>query len=158
SVIAYRSSYSGGAFSPPKRTLVEPPRSLTPFIPISGTFDTFGAIVAWFRAVLDTDEAGNAFVAVWANPTKVRAHTAAFGDGLRPLPGEPGATDSDILLTRVSSDGTRAWSRVVGTANEDEPYAIRARGGQVAVVGRSRRSPGFDNTFWDAFVSVSTAS
>ena len=40
---------------------------------------------------------------------------------------------------------------------EDEPYALRSRQGAVAVVGRSRRTSGFDNTFWDAFVAV-TAS
>ena len=52
----------------------------------------------------------------------------------------------------------RLWSRLVGTPHEDEPYAIRAHGGQVAIVGRSRRFPSFDNTVWDALLSVSTSS
>src|SRR5581483_11759594 len=120
------------------------------------TFDTFGAIVSWARAALDTDEDGNAYVAIWANPTKLRAHTRMFQDGLVPL--QHVGSDSDVLLSRVNRDGSRAWSRVVGTANEDEPYAIRARHGKVAIVGRSRRFPGFDNTAWDAFVSISSTS
>lgn len=155
SVIAYRASYSDGSWSLPARTLVEPPRPVPPFLPIGGSFDTFGAMAAWFRAVLDTDEDGNAYVAIWANSTKIRAHTAAFHDGLAPL---HGTVDSDVLLTRLNHDGARAWSRVIGTVNEDEPYALRAAHGQVAVVGRSRRVSGFDNTFWDAFVSVSSTA
>lgn len=155
SVIAYRASYANGTWSPPERTLVEPPLFLAPFLPIGGTFDTFGAIVAWYRAVLDTDEDGNAFIAIWAHPVKIRAHSDAFHDGLVPLGHFP---DSDVLLTRVNRDGSRAWTRVVGTQFEDEPYAIRARRGKVAVVGRSRRFFGFDNTAWDAFFSVSSTA
>ena len=41
--------------------------------------------------------------------------------------------------------------------HEDEPYALRARQGAVAVVGRARRMPGFDNTFWDAFIAVTSS-
>jgi hypothetical protein len=159
SVIAYRSSYANAAWSTPVRTLVEPPQYVTAFLPIGGSFDTFGAMVDWYRAYLDTDEDGNAFVAVWAHPLKIKAHVNAFHDGLAPLhTGFPHVSDSDVILTRLDRDGKRAWSRVLGTDNEDEPYAIRAGHGQVAVVGRSRRFPGFDNTAWDAFFSVSTTS
>jgi hypothetical protein len=160
SVVAYRASFAS-AWSFPRRTLLEPPTALTPFLPTSGTFDTFGAIVAWFRSPLDVDEQGNAYVALWANPDRIRAHTAFFQDGLAPLPddgGVPGFEDSDILVTKMGADGQRAWTRVIGTSHEDEPYAIRARGGVVAVVGRSRRFPGVDNTAWDAFVGVSSAA
>jgi len=159
SVVAYRSSYTNRAWSTPARTLVEPPQYVTAFLPIGGSFDTFGAIVDWYRAYLDTDEEGNAFVAVWAHPLKITAHVNAFHDGLAPLrSGFPHVSDSDVILTRLGRDGKRAWSRVIGTENEDEPYAIRAARGEVAVVGRSRRFPGNDNTVWDAFFSVSTAS
>ncbi len=158
SVIAYRASFVD-VWSTPQRTLIEPPVGLTPFLPIGGSYDTFGAIVAWFRPLLATDETGNAYVAVWAGQGRVRLHDQAFHDGL-PFPstdsGIPLQADSDILLTKMDTSGARAWSRVVGSVNEDEPYAIAARGGQVAVVGRSRRAPGEDNTFWDAFVSVSS--
>ena len=61
-------------------------------------------------------------------------------------------------MTKLDPNGKRRWSRVVGSEHEDEPYAIRARGDAVAVVGRSRRFPGFDNTAWDALVSVTSAS
>jgi hypothetical protein len=160
SIIAYGASFTG-AWSVPRRTLLEPPAGLTPFLPISGTFDTFGAIVAWFRSPLDVDEQGNAYIAVWANPSRIRAHTAFFQDGLAPLPddgGVPGFGDSDILVTKMGADGQRAWTRVIGTSHEDEPYGIRARAGVVAVVGRSRRFPGVDNTVWDAFLGVSSAA
>jgi hypothetical protein len=139
------------------RTLIEPPAALFPLLPTGGTFDTFGAMVVWFRPLLDVDEAGDAYVAVWASPSRIRAHVGAFGDGLTPLPGDPtspGAHDSDVLVTRMDRTGARVWTRVVGTMHEDEPYAIRAHAGAVVVAGRARRFPGFDNTTWDAFFSV----
>src|SRR5262249_31317708 len=62
-----------------------------------------------------------------------------------------------VLLEKFDRAGAHLWSRLVGTENEDEPYALRASHGEVALVGRARRVPGGDTTFWDAFVSVSTA-
>jgi hypothetical protein len=132
---------------------------VTTLLQIGVSFDNFGAIVVWYRAYLDTDEGGNAFVAIWAHPLKITAHVNAFHDGLAPLhPQIPHGSDSDVILTRLDRDGKRAWSRVIGTENEDEPYAIRAAHGEVAVVGRSRRFFGHDNSAWDAFFSVSTTS
>jgi hypothetical protein len=160
SVIAYHASFTSGTWSAPRRTLIEPPVGLTPNLPIGGSFDTFGAETAWFRPLIDVDEDGNAFVAVWANPRRVREHAALFQDGLTPLPIDPNGVpnhDSDVLLTKVAPNGARVWSRVVGTEHEDEPYALRARRGAVAVVGRSRRMPGFDNTFWDVLVAITSA-
>ena len=160
-VIGYRLTFVAGAWSAPERTLLEPPVALAPLLPIGGSFDTFGALTAWFRAPLDVDEDGNAYVVTWANSKRIHEHVALFDDGLTPLPGDPQAPiggDSDLLLTKVDPAGQRLWSRVVGSEHEDEPYAIRARGGAGAGVGRSRRFPGFDNTVWDALVSVSTAN
>jgi hypothetical protein len=160
SIVAYRASYHV-TWSAPQRTLLEPPANLTPFLPTGGTFDTFGAMVDWFRSPLDVDEEGNAYVVYWAGSSRFRAHDDAFHDGLAALPGDPsapGTRDSDVTVTRMDAGGARAWSRVLGTSHEDEPYAIRARDGVVTVVGRSRRLPGFDNTAWDAFAGAVTAS
>jgi hypothetical protein len=159
SIVAYRASFSNGAWAALGRTLIEPPVGLTPFLPIGGSFDTFQALFVWYRPELDVDEEGNAYVATWASPKRIRVHATEFGDALVPLPGDPnapGASDSDVIITKMDRTGVRAWSRVVGTEHEDEPYALRARAGTVAVVGRARRLPYFDNTTWDAFVSVVT--
>ncbi|HEY3253937.1 MAG TPA: hypothetical protein VGJ91_08325 [Polyangiaceae bacterium] len=161
SVIGYRTAFTAGTWAEPQRTLIEPPVALAPFLPIGGSFDTFGAIGEWFRVPLDIDEDGNAYVAVWAHPKRTREHVLLFQDGLTPLPADPGlpnAGDSDVLLTKLGPSGERVWTRVVGSEHEDEPYAIRAHAGLVAVVGRSRRFPGFDNTAWDALLSVTTAA
>jgi hypothetical protein len=156
-LIAYRLSFAGG-WSLPRRAALEPPLGITPLLPIGGSFDTFGAMDAWFRPLLDVDSEGNAYVAIWASPRRIQRHAAAFADHLSPLSSAPDSVlDSDILLTKVDRSGARAWSRVIGTAHEDEPYAIRAASDSVAVVGRARRNPGFDNTFWDGFISVSSA-
>jgi len=160
-VIGYRVSFADGAWSAPERTLIEPPVGLTPFLPIGGSYDTFGAIGAWFRAFVDFDASGDAFVATWADPLRIRAHASVFQDGLVPLPPDPdlpGAGDSDMLLTKLDPTGVRLWTRVIGSEHEDEPYALRVQGDAVAVVGRARRFPGFDNTAWDALVSVTSTA
>lgn len=160
-VIGYRTHFAGDAWSAPERTLIEPPSALSPHLPIDGSFDVFGAMVAWFRAPLDFDEQGNAYVATWASPKRIRDHVAAFADALAPLPGDPAAPsagDSDILLTKLDPDGRRLWTRVIGSEHEDEPYAVRAQGDLVVVVGRTRRFPGFDNTIWDGLITLTSMS
>lgn len=161
SVIVYRLTFDVTGWSSPQRTLVEPPTGLIPFLPIGGSFDTFNAITVWFRPLLDVDEIGNIYVAVWAGQTRIRSHVELFEDGLEPIPGDPFndfAQTSDLLLTKLNPDGGRVWSRVIGTPHEDEPYAIRARGASVAVVGRARRFSGEDNTVWDALLSIVASS
>jgi hypothetical protein len=154
SLIAYRLRVAAGAFATTWRSLIEPPVGLTPFLPIGGSFDTFGAIVTWFRPSLATDARGNAYLALWANPRRVTVHDNVFADGLAPLPTDPGERDSDAIITKIDANGARQWSRVVGTRYEDEPYALAAAGDEVVVVGRSRRNPGFDNSQWDPWVAA----
>ena len=154
SVIAYRLRLADGAWTTAWRTLVEPAVGLTPFLPIGGSFDTFGAIVAWFRPSLATDDSGNAYVAVWAGQKRIPAHATVFGDGVEPLPHVSFLRDSDVLLTKLDAAGARRWTRVIGTRNEDEPYALAAADDEVVVVGRSRRNPGEDNSQWDPWLAA----
>jgi hypothetical protein len=156
SVLLYRLAFSTH-WEAPRRTLVMPVSHHIPFLPIGGSFDTFGAMWSSFRALVDVDGDGNAYVAFWADPRKIEAHSAFAGDDLHKISTEPFSRDSDVLLEKLDRSGSMLWARVVGTENEDEPYALRAAHGEVAVVGRSRRVPGDDNTFWDAFLSVSAA-
>jgi hypothetical protein len=151
SVVAYRARFAGGAWVTSWRRLVEPAVGLTPFIPIGGSFDTFGAIVAWYRPTLASDGRGNAYLAVWAGQNRIQAHARHFGDGVGPVVPDPRghSFDSDVLVTKLDASGARLWTRVAGTVFEDEPYAIAANDDGVVVVGRSRRNPGFDNSQWD---------
>jgi len=156
SVLLYRLAFSTH-WEAPRRALLLPVTAHLPFLPIGGSFDTFGAMWSSFRALVDVDTEGNAYVAFWANPFTIRAHTAFAGDDLQKISTNRFSQDSDVLLEKRDRAGNRLWARVVGTENEDEPYALRVAHGEVAVVGRSRRVPGDDNTFWDAFLSVSAA-
>lgn len=156
SVLLYRLAFST-RWEPPRRTLILPVSPHTPFLPIGGSFDTFGAMWSSFRTLVDVDPAGNAYVAFWAGPSTLRVHNAFTGETLQKISPERFSQDSDVLLEKFDRAGVRLWSRLVGSENEDEPYAVRASAGSVAVVGRSRRFPGFDNTVWDALVSVSEA-
>jgi hypothetical protein len=154
SVVAYRLRVVDGAWTQAWRALVEPALVVTPFLPIGGSFDTFGAIVAWFRPSLATDGRGNAYVAIWAGQKRIPAHAMVFGDGVEPLPHVSFLRDSDVLLTKVDPSGTRLWTRVIGTSNEDEPYALAAADDEAVVVGRSRRNPGEDNSQWDPWLAA----
>jgi hypothetical protein len=144
SVVAYRLHLGDAGYQLCWRSLVEPPVVITPFLPIGGSFDTFTAIVAWFRPYLAIDADGNSYLALWTNPRRIAVHAQVFGDGLTPLPTDPGERDSDVTITKLDRNGARVWSRVVGTRFEDEPYAIAARANEVVVAGRSRRNPGND--------------
>lgn len=156
SVLLYRIAFTT-RWEAPRRTLVMSVSHHIPFLPIGGSFDTFGAMWSSFRSLLDVDPDGNAYVAFWADPRKLQLHRQFTGDDVQPLSPERFSRDSDVLLEKFDRSGARLWSRVVGTLNEDEPYAIRAAATEVAVVGRSRRVPGEDNTFWDGFIAVSGA-
>jgi len=156
SVLLYRIGFSG-IWQGPRRTLILPVRHHIPLLPIGGTFDTFGAMWSSFRALVDVDDGGNAYVAFWVNPQKIQAAASFTGEHLEKVSTNRFSQDSDVLLEKLDRSGNRLWTRVVGTENEDEPYAIRAAHGEVAVVGRARRVPGDDNTFWDGFLSVSAA-
>ena len=156
SVVLYRLTFSS-RWESPRRALVLPVSHHIPFLPIGGSFDTFGAMWSSFRALIDVDVDGNAYIAFWADPRTITDHSNFSGDQLQKISPERFSRDSDVLLEKFGRSGNRIWARVVGTENEDEPYALRAVHGEVAVVGRSRRVPGDDNTFWDAFVTVSGA-
>jgi hypothetical protein len=154
SVVAYRVSVGDAGFAIGWRQLIEPPVGLTPFLPIGGSYDTFGAITVWFRPSLAVDRAGNAYLAVWGGGARIRIHNLVFGEALAPLFTGPGENDSDVLLSKIDPAGARQWTRVVGARHEDEPYALAAADNEVVVVGRSRRNPGNDNRQWDPWLAA----
>jgi hypothetical protein len=156
SVLLYRLAFTT-RWESPRRALVLPVSPHAAFLPIGGSFDTFGAMWSSYRTLVDVDADGNAYLAFWVFPKMIQQHDAFVGDGLVPISANRFSRDSDVLLEKFDRAGHRLWSRVIGTENEDEPYSVRAVDGAVAVVGRSRRFPDFDNTFWDAFISVSSA-
>ena len=155
SVLLYRLAFSTH-WESPRRALVQPVTPHLPFLPIGGSFDTFGAMWSSFRALVDVDDGGNAYVAFWADPKVLEVHNQFASDDLHKIASNQFSRDSDVLLQKLDRTGNRVWARLVGTENEDEPYGLRAAHGEVAVVGRSRRVPGDDNTFWDAFFTVSS--
>jgi hypothetical protein len=154
SLIAYRLAIAGGAFTTSWRSLVEPASGAEPFLPIGGSFDTFGAIVAWFHPSLAVDRSGNAYLAVWAGESRIRAHNVLLGGTLSRLFTGFGNNDSDVLLTKLDGAGQHQWVTVVGARYEDEPYALAANDDEVVIVGRSRRNPGFDNSQWDPWLAA----
>lgn len=155
-VLAYRWRRAGGAFVRGPRTLVSPAMIITPFLPIGGSFDDFDAVVSPYLTRLGVDARGRAYVATFADMPRLRAHNAAFGTRLD-LQRErlyPRENTSDAMLTRVDRDGSIGFVRVVGTADvEDEVFGVAVGADRVAVLGRSRRELGRDNTELHAMVA-----
>ncbi|HMK73189.1 MAG TPA: hypothetical protein VK454_07605, partial [Myxococcaceae bacterium] len=94
SVLLYRLAFSTH-WEAPRRALILPITPHLPFLPIGGTFDTFGAMWSSFRALVDIDPDGNAYVAFWAGPATLRSHNAFTGDDLKKIATEQFSQDSD---------------------------------------------------------------
>jgi hypothetical protein len=148
-VLAYRWGREGGAFVRGPRTLVSPARGVTPYLPIGGSFDDFDAVVSPYQVRLGADARGRAYVAVLADMARLRVHNAAFGTSLDLLRERlyPRENTSDALVARVDRDGALGFARVVGTPDvEDEVFGLAVGADRVAVLGRSRRELGRDNS------------
>ena len=97
SVLLYRLAFSTH-WDTPRRALILPVTPHVPFLPIGGTFDTFGAMWSSFRALVDVDPEGNAYVAFWAGPRTLQSHDAFAGDDLHKIATNQFSQDSDVLL------------------------------------------------------------
>lgn len=158
-VLAYRWRRAGGVFVRGSRTLVSPAVAVTPFLPIGGSFDDFDALASPYLVRLGVDARGRVFVAHFADRGRLAAHNAAFGTHLDLLRERlyPRENTSDALLTRVEREGSVGFARVVGTPDvEDEVFGLAVGADRVAVLGRSRRELGRDNTELHVMVAEAT--
>lgn len=157
-VLAYRLRWDGVGWQRGARTLVTPAVSVTPYLPDGASYDNFDAVVSPFHARLAVAPEGHAFVAVMLDSARMKQHNKIFGTQLSPLRrnGDPLYRPSDVLLTRIESDGSRTFAQLVGTPDvDDEIYAVAAGpAGSSAVVGRARRESGRDNTEWNVTVTT----
>lgn len=147
SVIAYRYDFRDAHFEQETRTLIVPPVSLIGVGLNGGSHDTFGQLDAQFAVHVAVDEAPTIYVAVQhphgGNANLVKAHQRVFGEE---LVGDPDSLD--LYVTRVSVDGTRLGTSVVGTPEEDELYGLRGGKNAAYVAGRkeywNESGTGFD--------------
>jgi len=160
-VLAYRLRWSGAGFEPLARTLVSPALAQTPYLPIGASYDNFDAVVHDFSARLASVPSGASYVAVPASHQRVRVHNQIFGTQLQPLRSDGDLLNrpSDLLVTRLRPDGSIDWSRLVGIADvDDEVYAVATDASErLAVVGRTRRERGRDNSEWHISLHVVSA-
>lgn len=147
SVIAYGFTLEEQSFEAKWRTLVVPPHGLYGIGLTGGTYDTFGQLAAHTGVHVAVDEAGRAYVAVQHPHTGERsllkAHERVFGEEL------VGDADGlDLYVTRLAAAGERLGTTVVGTAEEDELYGLRAIADGAIVTGRTEHwneaGTGFD--------------
>ncbi|AKF11101.1 hypothetical protein [Sandaracinus amylolyticus] len=149
-VLAYRVRWrDGDELERVARTLVTPATGMLPALPMGGSYDPFDAMWAQFLVFSASDGEGGTYVTCFTDRARLDAHNAYFDTehALLRTPEAGTYRPSDVLVVRVDRDGTHAWSRVVGTVDRDDlVFGIAASGERVAVIGRSRREPGHDNT------------
>ncbi|UJR85488.1 hypothetical protein [Sandaracinus amylolyticus] len=148
-VLAYRVQWRDEEIERLSRTLVSPATGMLPALPMGGSYDPFDAMWAQFLVFAASDGAGRTYVACFADRSRLGAHNVYFGTehALLRTPESGTYRPSDVLVVRIDRDGTHAWSRVVGTVDRDDlVFGIAASGERVAVIGRSRREGGHDNT------------
>jgi hypothetical protein len=144
SVIAYR---WGDGLSLRSRTLVVPAHFIQATGLHGGTYDTFGQLEAHYGVFVGVDSDHVGYVgtshARMESGLMLKAHKAVFGEAL--------VTDPDWLdayVTRVDAEGKRLGTSVVGTADDEQLYELRAGAHGVYALGRSERwneqGTGFD--------------
>ena len=72
------------------------------------------------------------------------------------LDGETNAGNSDIFVSKYSSDGTKAWTKLIGTSSRDIGYGVAtASDGSIYITGRTSGDlDGETNAgFYDAFLA-----
>jgi hypothetical protein len=122
-----------------------------------GSYDDFGQMAHQYTVYLDTDEAGNAYVAIpvmgGAITTTLNFHNEYFGESLTLKSSNSGINTlpTDALVTKVSSGGQRIYSSVMGTAYNDEIHGLQVFQDKIITYGRCPIT-GFDD--WDPYVSV----
>ena len=158
-ILLHRWEFTEGAFVRGARALLSPARVATPFLPIGASYDNFDAVVAPYLvhlavAPMGSAHEGRAFVVALADRGRIDRHNALMGTDLALLRSGPGEHPSDALVFGVDRDGSVRFTVVAGTVDrEDEPFGIAASRERVAIVGRTRREPGRDNTELHAFIA-----
>lgn len=154
-VVAYRLTPTGQGFDGVWRELVEPGtsyygRTFTGY----ASYDTFGQLDNHWHVYADAGADGSVFVAL--------TQSTSVGDELRTAHnqhfGEQIGVENGGLLTRIGSDGRRAWTRVVDTGGISEVHGVRVAGHRVAVFGRVRTARLADGSGWDGYVSTVDAA
>jgi hypothetical protein len=150
-VVAYRLDLDDeGAYRRRWRTLVEPGSAIAGRFLISGSFDTFGALMNYVGIHVDATPAGVVAVALVELPFHdfvFDAHATYFG--------EPIAAQAGVLVTRLAGDdGRRLGTTVIDTGHEAEVHALRAAPDGFALVGRVRSEVRPDGSGWDAFLAT----
>ena len=137
SVVAYAVAFDPAVgYTTSWRSLVVPAHSIWPVGLTGGSYDTFGQLDAHFAVHLARDAAGIVYVGV----QHARADSGALVHALESVFGESIAADPDFLdtfVTRISHQGTRLGLSVVGTAEDDQLYGLRAGESGAIAVGRS---------------------
>lgn len=157
-VLAYRFRWNGAGFASMARTLVSPAFAQAPYLPIGASYDNFDAVVHDFSARIASVPSGASYVVVPSNHQRLRVHNRIFGTQLQPLRSDDDLLNrpSDLLVSRLRQDGSIEWSRLVGIDDvDDEVYALATDDNErLAVVGRTRRERGRDNSEWHISLHV----
>ncbi|MBX3588437.1 MAG: hypothetical protein KF796_17540 [Ramlibacter sp.] len=148
-VVTYRYNSGVDGYTRAWRTLVEPGTSMALRALRDGSFDTFGQLESHFRVTFDADPNGNMAVGVVGatnHSSLFEAHAHYFGEPIHAAYG--------ILVTRLSSSGTRLGTTLVDTGRISEVHSLRAAHGNFAMVGRVFSEKRGDGSGWNAYAAI----
>jgi hypothetical protein len=125
---------------------VEPRTPRMAWAMTGGSYDTFGQMVASYKVYLDVDNNNNICVAIPViDNFTIKRHNTFFGENLGTIGGDA------ALVTKVSANGKRIFSIVMGTEHGDEMKSLRCFDGKIVVAGRTDVAYSND---WHAYLSV----
>lgn len=147
--LVYRAVRATSGFVVSPHVLVSPAAPPNAILPIGGSYDVFGATLSPWALPIAVAPDGRAFVAGHLDGSRVTRHETALGQRLELLRDVlyPRERTVDVLAAAVDRDGKVAFTTVTGTPDvEDEVFGVAASSTRFAVLGRSRRELGRDNT------------
>lgn len=139
---------------------VEPEITRTLFGMIGGSYDCFEQVHLQYKVFLDVDKDENIYIGIPVTGvtigdisiSTITIHNAFFGENLFPKSNFNSPTvGSDALVTKVSSEGKRIYSTVIGTNTVDRMRSLRLFDSKIVVIGRSAITSYND---WNPYLAV----
>ncbi len=149
-VQAHHLSFQNNEFKTEWKTLIEPDHYIGSIGIIGGGYDNFRQGDRYFFVYGDVDKEGNLYIGVPSTEELVQNHDLHFGENLY-AETDPAVYDFGVmLLTKLSPNGQRTWSKLQGKSTKKRLLSVRVGDDGIYSVGRVKT--GTEPNSWDAWV------
>jgi hypothetical protein len=154
-VEAFRLGFTNNNLVVKWQTQVEPDAYAGSIGIIGGGFDNFHQGDRYFFVYSGVDSQGNLYVAVPSHEDVLFNHDAKFNENLM-AEADPGSYDWGVaILTKLSQNGERKYSRLEGHGNNKRLINLRVGEGSVYFIGRVKT--GSEPDSWDSWLLTANA-